>query len=68
VMIGISSSKYYSWIDRHDQPNNHNGFIPKKHWILDFLFYRRQRRYTYSQVVRVTVMNLSKCFYPSGFI
>jgi transposase InsO family protein len=35
VMIGITSSKYYSWIDRHELPNNHNGFIPKKHWILD---------------------------------
>ncbi len=36
VMIGISSSKYYSWIDRHKHPNNHNGIIPKKHWILDW--------------------------------
>ena len=35
-MIGISSSKYYSWIDRHEQPNNHNCIIPKKHWILDW--------------------------------
>jgi len=35
-MIGISSSKYYSWIDRHKQPNNHNGIIPKKHWIVDW--------------------------------
>lgn len=33
-LIGISSSKYYSWIDRLDQTNNHNGIIPKKHWIL----------------------------------
>jgi len=36
AMIGISSSKYYSWIDRHKQPNNHNGIIPKKHWIGDW--------------------------------
>jgi putative transposase len=36
AMIGISSSKYYSWIDRHERPNNHNGIIPKKHWILDW--------------------------------
>jgi transposase InsO family protein len=35
-LIGISSSKYYSWIDRKDQVNNHNGIIPKNHWILDF--------------------------------
>ena len=35
-LIGISSSKYYSWIDRKDQVNNHNCTIPKKHWILDW--------------------------------
>lgn len=35
-LIGISSSKYYSWVDRIDQTNNHNGIIPKKHWILNW--------------------------------
>lgn len=35
-LIGISSSKYYSWIDRLDQTNNHNGIIPKKRWILNW--------------------------------
>ena len=35
-MIGISSSKYYSWKIRFEQPNNHNGIIPKRHWILDW--------------------------------
>jgi transposase InsO family protein len=35
-LIGISSSKYYSWIDRKQQSNNHNGNIPKKHWILEW--------------------------------
>lgn len=35
-LIGISSSKYYSWVDRLDQINNHNGIIPKKHWILNW--------------------------------
>ncbi len=34
--MGISSSKYYSWIDRFELPNNHNHIIPKKHWILDW--------------------------------
>lgn len=34
AMIGISSSKYYSWIDRAEQFNHHNGIVPKKHWIL----------------------------------
>jgi putative transposase len=36
TMIGISSSKYYSWITRFEQSNNHNSIIPKKHWILDW--------------------------------
>ena len=35
-MIGISSSKYYSWKNRLEQPNHHNGVIPKKHWILNW--------------------------------
>ena len=35
-MIGISCSKYYSWIDRFEHPNNHGCSIPKKHWILDW--------------------------------
>ncbi len=35
-LIGISSSKYYSWVDRKDKVNNHNGIIPKQHWILDW--------------------------------
>lgn len=36
TMIGVSSSKYYSWINRFEQPNNHNSKIPKRHWILDW--------------------------------
>ena len=35
-IIGISSSKYYSWTDRFEQPNNHSCSIPQKHWILDW--------------------------------
>jgi len=35
-IIGISSSKYHSWKNRYEQPNQHNGVIPKKHWILDW--------------------------------
>jgi putative transposase len=35
-VIGISSSKYHSWKNRLERPNNHNGIIPKKHWILDW--------------------------------
>lgn len=35
-LIGISTSKYYSWVTRFEQPNNHNHSFPKKHWILDW--------------------------------
>lgn len=35
-LIGISSSKYFSWIDRKGKANNHNGKIPKKHWCFDW--------------------------------
>lgn len=33
-LIGISSSKFYSWKSRVALPNNHNGSIPKEHWCL----------------------------------
>jgi len=36
TMIGINSSKYYSWNKRKGKANNHNGKIPKKHWSLDW--------------------------------
>jgi transposase InsO family protein len=36
TMIGISNSKYYSWVNRIGEANNHNGRIPKKHWCLDW--------------------------------
>jgi len=35
-MIGINSSKYYSWNQRKGKANNHNGKIPKRHWCLDW--------------------------------
>ena len=35
-MIGINSSKYYSWNQRKGKTNNHNGKIPKRHWCLDW--------------------------------
>ncbi len=35
-LIGISSSKYYSWIDREGEANNHNGKTPRGHWCLDW--------------------------------
>ena len=35
-MLGVSASKYYSWRPRYKSPGNHNGSLPKKHWILDW--------------------------------
>ncbi|RKY93669.1 MAG: IS3 family transposase [Ignavibacteriae bacterium] len=35
-LIGINSSKYYSWAERKGKANNHNGKIPRKHWCLDW--------------------------------
>jgi len=33
-LIGISSSKYYSWNERKGIDNNHNGKTPRGHWCL----------------------------------
>jgi transposase InsO family protein len=35
-MINLSSSKYYTWIDREGEPNHHNGKIPKQNWLLEW--------------------------------
>ena len=32
---GISESKYYSWKKRYGQANEHNGKVPKRHWITE---------------------------------
>lgn len=32
--LGLGSSKYYSWQNRQGQANQHNGQIPKGHWLL----------------------------------
>jgi putative transposase len=34
--LGISSSKYYSWIGRQGQLNKHNGSLPRNHWIVSW--------------------------------
>jgi transposase InsO family protein len=36
AMIGISTSKYHSWIPKYETSKNHNGKQPKRHWILDW--------------------------------
>jgi putative transposase len=35
-LIGINTSKYYSWNNRKGTINNHNGKIPKDNWLLDW--------------------------------
>jgi transposase InsO family protein len=34
-LLGITNSKYYSWVQRKGEANNHNGKMPKKNWILN---------------------------------
>lgn len=31
--LGIGKSKYYDWQKRYGKENNHNGSIPKSHWL-----------------------------------
>lgn len=33
-LLNIPKSRYYDWIKRAGQPNQHNGLIPKSHWLL----------------------------------
>jgi putative transposase len=33
---GLSRNRFYDWCRRHNQPNEHNAPIPKRHWILDW--------------------------------
>ncbi len=32
-ILGINGPKYYSWVRREGLTNNHNGQMPKQHWI-----------------------------------
>ena len=34
--IGLFSSKYYRWITHYGKENQHNGWIPREHWIEDW--------------------------------
>lgn len=33
--LGVARSKFYEWRDRYGKANEHNGSIPRDHWILD---------------------------------
>ena len=34
--MGISSSKFYDWKKRYGKVNEHNGWIPRDHWLEDW--------------------------------
>ena len=34
--LKVGSSKYYSWEKRYGKDNDHNGKIPRDHWVLDW--------------------------------
>ncbi len=34
--IGITPSKYYTWINRYGKINEHNGWIPRDFWLEDW--------------------------------
>ncbi len=49
--LGISRSKYYSWVNRKGQENQPNGVQPKHHWLTEdekaaIINYREQHRQT----------------------
>ena len=31
--IGLGMSKYYDWVQRYGQVNEHNGLVPRDHWL-----------------------------------
>jgi hypothetical protein len=33
--IGISESKFFDWQNRYGKVNEHNGWIPRDHWLTD---------------------------------
>ena len=33
-IIGLSKVKYYRWLKRAGTPKNHNGKVPKTHWLM----------------------------------
>ena len=35
--IGITSSKYYHWKTRYGKVNEHNGAVPRDHWLEEWL-------------------------------
>jgi len=36
LWIGVSRSKFYNWRVRYGKPNEHNGLVPREHWLDDW--------------------------------
>lgn len=36
LWTGIASNRFYSWKRRYGKANEHNGHIPRDHWLLDW--------------------------------
>jgi putative transposase len=34
--LGVSRSKYYHWSSRYGEANEHNGWVPRDHWLQDW--------------------------------
>lgn len=34
-LLALPKSRYYDWIRRQGRPNQHNGLMPKTHWLLE---------------------------------
>jgi transposase InsO family protein len=34
--LGIARSKFYAWKQRYGRANEHNGLVPRDHWLLDW--------------------------------
>ena len=34
--IGMFNSKFYRWLERYGKANEHNGWIPRDHWLEDW--------------------------------
>ena len=32
-MLGLGASKFYDWKRRYGQVNEHNGLVPRDHWL-----------------------------------
>ena len=79
----MNSSKYYSWFNRYGKVNEHNGLIPRDHWLRDWeiekikKFYRQNpeagyRRLTYmmldADIVAVSATTVWRVLCKAGLL